>query len=859
MQLTLKSVRLLLALSFVAGASSLVCETVWIHRFSFVFGSTAPAASAVVAVFLGGLAIGNWYFGALSARQSNPLRVFGILQFGVGVYAFLFPILIRGGESLYAAIYPRIAESVAVTAVIRIALAFLILTLPTIFMGGTVPLLLQGGMLRGESIGQRAGLLNALNTVGAAAGGLLCGFVLLDRFGAQNAGFVAGLLSLAAGISTWSMSASTQPAAVVLREEESAITREAEPLRSRWIVRATIACFTTSGFTGIAYEMLFLRDLVLYFRETIYLYTAVISIFIFWLGIGSAVAGTLLKKIRWPFAALGFTQLAIGVFSFLAFYLPAPWQQALFHAGRSNPASVFLFLFLLLALPATFMGATFPLVTAIAVDVPRTAGKKAGMVYALNTAGSIAGSLITVFVLIPVLGMERSIVICVAFNLLAGAALVFADREFPRRSAALAACTIGMIVPCAVKMVTRISLPLTILRSAISPGDEILDVRDGITGTTFAVQSARGGYELWSDSLAISETRNGSFYGAGIVPVILSPKIPEKVLSLAFGGGLSTYGMRLFPEVRQIDCVDLSADNIALSLKYFPENAGFRDDPRAHFIADDARNYLRYSCGNYDMISVEATPPRFNFRNAFLFTREFYAAAERRLNKGGFFVQLLPLADLSPAETRGVMKTFAAVFPHRALWFIGGPDVVMIGGDAPIVLNYEETARRLARPQVSRVLAERLSIAQYQNVENLFAGILADSNAWDAAAEGGEIFTEDRLPLMFSTGADRSADNILRIHQNLAPWSAVLARVADRNAMEQRYEPGFLEQRLEERRQFFAAHLYGPNDFYPAMLSYIQHYAFDKRGEYERLYEVLRARGLDADADDLLQGLRRSK
>jgi len=835
---------LLFVLSFLAGVASLICETVWIHRFSFVFGSAAPAASVVVAVFLGGLAIGSWYFGNLSARKTNPLRVFAFLQLALGAWALAFPSLVRGAELLYAGVYPRIAASAGGTAAVRIAMASFVLILPTILMGGTLPLLLQGGLGEPGSIGRRAGFLNAWNTLGAAAGGVLGGYFLLELLGVQGSGFAAGGINLVAGAAAWLLSRRPSAGESAHAPEKP---KEGEKAFSGAAVRWAVACFAVSGFAGIAYEMLFLRVLVLYFRDTIHLYCGVIAAFILWLGLGSAVSGALLKRVRWPVTALGFTQIAIGVSAFLAFYLPGPWHGHLFLAGRSSPTMVFAFVLALLAVPATLMGATFPLVARIVASDARFAGKRIGAVYALNTTGSIGGSLAAVFLLVPMLGMEAAILVCVLVNFCMGTAVVVADREFPRRRLALGICALGVLLPVAVKSAERVSLPLTLLRSLISPGDEIVEVREGVMGTTFVARSSKGGHELWSDSVAISATRNGSFYATGIVPALLSPRIPQTVLSLAFGGGLSSYGTRLFPEVKRLDCVDLSRENMDLALTHFPENAGFREDPRARFIADDARNTLQYSPATYDLILVEATPPRLGFRNAFLFTREFYEAGARKLNGGGLFVQTLPLADLSPAETRGVMSTFAAVFPERAMWFLGGPDVLMIGGSAPFVLSYGETARRLARPEVKRVLEERLTIAQYQAVGNLFSGMLLDSKAWDRAAEGGTIYTEDRLALLFSTGRERSADNIRRIHERLAPWADVLARVADREAVDRMYGPGVFERNLEDRRQFFVAHMYGPDLFYPAMLNYVEHFALDKAGERARLYEVLRARGRDAE------------
>jgi spermidine synthase len=481
----------------------------------------------------------------------------------------------------------------------------------------------------------------------------------------------------------------------------------------------------------------------------------------------------------------------------------------------------------------------------------RLAGRVIGAASALNTAGAIAGSLAAVFLLVPALGMQGAILACVLTNLGAGAALLVVDRDAPRRRAALAACAAAALAAVAIPAARGETLPRAILRGLLGPGDEVVELREGVTGTSAVARSAKGGFELWSDAVAISATRNGSFYAPGLVAAALAPKVPETVLSLAFGGGLSSWGVRLFPEVRRLDCVDLSRENMELAVARFPENAGLADDGRARFVVDDARNHLRFAPGTYDLILVEATPPRLGFHNAFLFTREFFESARRKLAPGGLFAQVLPLADISLPEARGALATFAGVFPGRAMWFMGGPDVLMIGTETPLAFRWDETARRLARPAVARELQERLRIAQYQAPGNFFSGLLLDSAAWARAAEGGEIFSEDRLPLMFSTGRDAGTDDVRHVHEHLVPWRDVLARMADRDEVARAYGPERLERLLEDRRRFFAAHMYGGDDFYPAMLSYIERFALDPAGERSRLYDVLRARGRDAEAEDL--------
>ena len=168
---------------FLSGSIGLSYEICWIRKASLVFGSAMFAISTVLAVFFGGLALGSYLFGKYSQRVPKPLKIYAMLEMGVGILAILSPMMFTAADSLFGLFYHSILYSFPLLSFTRFILVSLILLPPTVLMGGTLPLFCRQYVLNKDRISLSVGLLYGVNTLGAAIGCALCGFYLIPNIG----------------------------------------------------------------------------------------------------------------------------------------------------------------------------------------------------------------------------------------------------------------------------------------------------------------------------------------------------------------------------------------------------------------------------------------------------------------------------------------------------------------------------------------------------------------------------------------------------------------------------------------------------------------------------------------------------
>jgi spermidine synthase len=846
-----KTMLLLSAAYLLSGLCALIYETIWIYKFSRIFGSTVLAMSCVVAIFFTGLAFGSRLFGKISERSKNPLRMYACLELALGAYALAFSMLLSLAEKLYAAFYPELASSFALLTLARMALACVLLLPPTILMGGTLPVLLVYFTSRLDALGRRAGWLYGLNALGAALGSFLTGYALLELLGVAWTNAAAAFVNLAIGLLAWAMahwklgigdlSSKATPVHDTLAADAASVAQNSP--------RLALAVFAVSGFVCMSYEVLWLRYLSFYFHETVCLYSGIIAIFVLGIGLGSLICGFLVSKIRCALAWLGVLQAGIGLLTMLAVYLPIGRLDAIYDAGVRSGFNVLWILAALLLLPAILMGATFPLAAQSIVADLREVGGQVGRACSLNTLGCVLGLLCSGFVLQKVFGMQMTLYILLCANLILAAALIAADERLGRPYLGFAPLVLGAGAVCFIQF-SDLALPQAILRQRQGPDEEILEVREGLQGLAWATRHEDGAeVQLWQNGTRISRGGRSTFLAQGYIPMLLAPAIPRDVLGLAFGGGLSYRGPRLFPEVRHFDFVDISKDTIAIALKFLPENEGLKDDPRARFIWEDAYSYVKYVPAKYDLILMEPTPPRFSYQTSALYTREFYELVRQRLKDRGCFAQVLPLNDLSPGETRSVMLTFSAVFAHCLLWR-NGWDCLMLGRQDEFKFDLAVIKARLERPEIQKSLRECAPLPdRYYILANFISGLLLhDSDFRRAAASGpAVIYTDDNPGLRFSSGRDITTGNIRFIHACLSPWSALSRLFKDSGLIASQAEA------LTGNREYFMARLFQhkPREFPEIFKHYIASYSKRKKADTESLRDYLLEHGLADEAERL--------
>src|SRR5215510_3938161 len=195
---------ILYVIFFLSGATGLVYEVIWVRLTGIVFGNTSLAISTVLSAFMAGLALGSWKLGRRADSVANPLRMYGLLEIGIGISAALVPLVFRALDSFYWAIEPSVASIPGGSGLIRFGSSFIILLTPTFLMGGTLPVLTRFFTERIDEVERKVGVLYALNTFGAAAGSLLAALLLIPGIGNTRTTLLIAAINVAIGVfSVW--------------------------------------------------------------------------------------------------------------------------------------------------------------------------------------------------------------------------------------------------------------------------------------------------------------------------------------------------------------------------------------------------------------------------------------------------------------------------------------------------------------------------------------------------------------------------------------------------------------------------------------------------------------------------------
>ncbi|MBI5366790.1 MAG: fused MFS/spermidine synthase [Planctomycetes bacterium] len=449
---------------FLSGLSGLVYEVLWTRLLTRHLGNTTYSVSTVLTAFMGGLALGSWLLG----RVRRPLRwlaVYGVLELGIGAWCLLAPALVELTPVPLRAVYDSLVDHPAPFALLRFALAAGILLVPTTLMGATLPALARHFVVDAASFARRLGRLYAVNTLGAVAGALLCGFYLIPEFGQTAANRVAAGLNLLIGAAALALGARNRVAAAPVapasspspaaagegrgegRSEQPARPaspspaaagegrgegRSAPPTRpaspSPSAARAILAAIALSGAAAMIDQVVWNRILTSFIGSSTYAFTLLVSAFILGLALGSAALSRWADTRLDPAGAFGSLQGAIAAAALavtLALGSLSGAFESLILSGADSFARLwavqFFALFALFLVPTFAMGVTFPLAARVYAARGVEPGRAVGDVYALNTVGALAGSFLGGFVLIPLCGLRQSITCAVALNLAAGA------------------------------------------------------------------------------------------------------------------------------------------------------------------------------------------------------------------------------------------------------------------------------------------------------------------------------------------------------------------------------------------------------------------------------------------------------
>jgi len=408
---------------FLSGAAALIYEIVWTRYLCLVFGGSHLAVTTVLTVLMAGLALGSYCIGRRVDRYRQLLRLFGMLELGVGIAGLLFAGLI----SIYTPIYVKLAqlapESPAYLSTIRITFAVIALIIPTTLMGGTLPVLTAFSTRLMKGAGVRLSFLYGCNTIGAVCGAAVTGFVMLRSFSMSRTLATAVAINIFVALVAFAlqrMLTTSPPEELLLKADEDEIPVGDE---GRLPFRLVLWGIGVSGFCAMGYEVLWNRILSIAIGASAYGFTLLLMAFLSGIGFGSAAFGLFarlyirLSRKSFPLAGamscFGGVQLLIGVTALLATtqfrYLPTyvaflhDYFLNLFpHGDQFQVVQLanFVLAFSLMFIPACFMGVAFPLAGEIHCRYRKLTGFAVGELLSFNTVGAILGAGVSGYLLI---------------------------------------------------------------------------------------------------------------------------------------------------------------------------------------------------------------------------------------------------------------------------------------------------------------------------------------------------------------------------------------------------------------------------------------------------------------------------
>jgi spermidine synthase len=772
-----------------SGATGLIYEILWARMLGLVFGATTFAVSAVLAAFMGGLALGSATAGRVAARIVRPLRAYGLMEIGIALYALAVPLLFRVVDSLYVLIWNQFHPGFYAFNVWRFVLSCLVLLVPTTLMGATLPVL-SAAILRTRTYASTSiARLYTCNLVGAILGTLAAGFVLLPNYGVRATIWTAAVFNIFIGLVALMIDgkgakdssqadeaeADARVEASALRplseDEEHAIAdvgADVSKNRKFWLW-----CAFVSGFVTIGTQVAWTRVLTMVIGSSTYAFSIVVALFLIGLSGGAYAVGRK-RSYGNPRRLILAVELLIAASLLLSLWVANQTPTLLINLGINLKVNSWLGLLALQALaaavlllvPALLMGTVMPLVLVWATCARRESSVRlVGRSYAVNTLGAIAGAFSAGFVLIPKGSTRLTILAAAALCVIvAGAAYeptrANADRDLYRGLKAGATCallvTLFFIAPSlnlgslSIGAYDGLVRVLAKSQGSIAESEDrkysretnrLLFYKEGPTATV----SVR---EDWGiRSLAINGRTNASDRDdmptqvmVGVLPTLIAPRI-ENGLMVGFASGIST-GSMLQTQLKNLECVELEPATREASQFFNHVNNHPLEDTRLRLMIDDARTYLHVTRARYDIIVSEPSHPWVP-GVANLFTKEFFELAGNRLNDDGIFVQWVQIYQLSTENLRTVLETYRSVFPHVMVFRVGGAargkDLILVGSRTP--LSFAHMSERLNDERVKKELA-RVNI---NGAEDVLSWYVCDETELAPAVAGAVINTDDNM------------------------------------------------------------------------------------------------------------------
>jgi spermidine synthase len=703
--------RLLLLLFVVSGFAGLIYQSIWSHYLGLLLGHAAYAQTLVLAMFMGGMAIGAWLVSRRSGGWRNLILAYAAIEALIGLCGLLFHSgFLAYQQASYGSVLPALGSPGLIDAYLWLTSALMIAP-QTIMLGATFPLMSAAYLrLAPRDDSRILGGLYFSNSIGATFGALAATFLLMPAVGMPGTMLTAGLLNLFVAFVAWAASKR-------MPLHESSITPEPQeaPRQQQGNVRQVSAALLLlaagiTGATSFVYEIGWVRLLNQALGSSRHTFELMLSAFIFGLALGGYWIRQRSARVNEDVLRYaGHAQVLMGLAALLSLPVFAhsfEWVGWLRGALEHNDSGYFLMtlggsvIAIAVMVPAAFFaGMTLPLFTT-AVLRGGSGESGIGRIYAANTLGAIVGVFAVVHLLIPLIGVHGAIVFAAILDILLGLVLL-ARGSVSSRMSELATVSLVSAAFCAIAFHFGALDPRAQAAGAFRTGNsrysdavKIDFIRDGKTSTVSVVTDSDRARIIATNGksdagLTMDETRpfadEVTMVMAGSLPILLHPD-PKHIAFIGWGSGLSTHTALGSSRPESIETIEIERAMYEGAKHFGVRVERAYNDPRSHVYFNDARTHFSRSAKRYDVIVSEPSNP-WVAGVASLFTHEFYTSMRPHLKPNGIFVQWLHTYEINDRLFATMMAALLKVFPSVDTYMSSAGDLIFVAsnGAAPTI------------------------------------------------------------------------------------------------------------------------------------------------------------------------------
>lgn len=461
-----------------------------------------------------------------------------------------------------------------------------------------------------------------------------------------------------------------------------------------------ILIFALSGMAALIYEIIWIRPLSLVFGSTVYAVSTIISSFILGLAIGSWLAGKYSDRMKNPLKYFAIFQIGIGAYGILLLPIFGLLPGAYIEVYNLTFPNLYLFQFTqilmamaIITIPATLMGTTLPLIFKTYSQNFSTIGYDVGKLDASNSIGAVFGTLAAGFLMLPLLGIQSSILITALINFSIGVAILATKGRVKKQY--LIALIIGMAVIFLYAPGYDVQTLNYGVYAYVVPGQTIkeLDTHISKQDVLFYKDSMYSTVMVTSIEEIMTLSINGkdqcrsapqNIEGASrlsALPYELFVKNygqPNNALVVGVGCGISSNWLseRVTTTSVEVDPVVVEASKL-----FYPEI-------EHNLIIDDARNWLLRNDLKFDIITGQPQDPYENHGS--LFTKEYFELLKNRLTDRGVVAQWVPMFEMTRDDWYIFYNTFHSVYPYVYIFKLsvtGLEELIIVGSQQPLEID----------------------------------------------------------------------------------------------------------------------------------------------------------------------------